>query len=34
MHYAFPCIGPLTHNPYFIMVCIKKGHTKNHFLSL
>ena len=33
-HYSYPWIAPLTLNPYFIMLSVKQGGIKYHFLSL
>ena len=32
--YSFPWIAPLTLNPYLIMLSVKQGGIKYHFLSL
>ena len=33
-HYFFPWIAPFTLDPYFIMLSVKQGGIKYHFLSL
>ena len=33
-HYSFPWIAPLTLKPYLIMLRVKQGGIKYHFLSL
>ena len=33
-HYSFPWITPLTFDPYLIMLSVKQGGIKYHFLSL